>query len=310
MKNIPTSDEVNSLFSNSNPDLVWVKATGIIRRISPGYDFTLVRTVFDDVMRLFGGNYAGYSAIKTLYHDLPHTLDIFLCAVRLMHGVHLSGTRLSNKEMTLIMIATLMHDVGYSHLDGEQGGTGAQYTQTYVKRSIAFMKKYLNDWHLPTSFAASLEPMITSTDPALNFVEIDFPDERTRLLGQIVLTAELTGQMADRTYLEKLLFLYLEFKEAQFGNFQNTNDLLRHTHSLYAATREKLDGALGALHAKLSFHFRDMMGVNNNYYLEAIEKNMAYLSKVIALNDAEYLTMLKRGGIVEKSQALGMPLNP
>ncbi len=34
---------------------------------------------------------------------------------------------------------------------------------------------------------------------------------------------------------------------------------------------------------------------------------MAYLSKVIALNDAEYLTMLKRGGIVEKSQALGMP---
>jgi hypothetical protein len=43
-----------------------------------------------------------------------------------------------------------------------------------------------------------------------------------------------------------------------------------------------------------------------NYYLEAIEKNMAYLSKVIALNDAEYLTMLKRGGIVKKCQALDM----
>jgi hypothetical protein len=307
MKNIPSPAEINSLFTNSNPDLVWVKATGIIRRISPSYDFTLVRIVFDDVMRLFKGNYAGYSAIKTLYHDLPHTLDIFLCAVRLMHGVHLSGSRLSNKEITLIMIATLMHDSGYAHLNGEHGGTGAQYTQTYAKRSAAFMKKYLNDWHLSISFSTALELMITSTDAALDFAEIDFPDDRTHLLGQIVLTAELTGQMADRTYLEKLLFLYLEFKEAQFGNFQNTNELLRHTNSLYAATREKLDGALGAIQAKLSFHFKDMMGVNNNYYLEAIEKNMAYLSKVIALNDAEYLTMFKRGGIVEKCQALDMP---
>ena len=306
MKNIPTSDEINSLFTNSNSDLVWVKATGIIRRISPGYDFTLVRTVFDDVMRLFHGNYAGYSSIKTLYHDLPHTLDIFLCVVRLMHGVHLSGIRLTNKEMTLIIIATLMHDVGYSQLGGEQGGTGAQYTQTHIRRGISFMKKYLIDRHLPLNFAISLEPMITITDPALDFSEIDFPDEHTRLLGQIVVTAELTGQMADRTYLEKLLFLYLEFKEAHFGNFQNTYDLLRQTQLFYGATREKLDGAFGGMYARLSFHFKDMMGVDNNYYLEAIEKNMAYLSKVVALNEAEYLSMLKRGRIVEKSQAIAM----
>jgi hypothetical protein len=307
MKNIPTSAEINSLFTNKNPDLVWVKATGIIRRINPGYDFAFVRTVFDDVMRLFRGDYRGYNSIKTLYHDRSHTLDIFLCAVRLMHGVHLSGTRLSNKEMTLIIIATLMHDVGYSQLDGEQGGTGAQYTQTHVKRSIAFMKKYLIDWHLPISFAASLEPMITATDPAMDFSAISFPDERTRLLGQIVVTADLTGQMADSTYLEKLLFLYLEFKEAHFGNFQNTYDLLCQTQSFYGVTREKLDSVFGGMYAKLSFHFKDMMGVENNYYLESMEKNMAYLSKVVALNEADYLYMLKRGGIVEKSQAIAMP---
>jgi hypothetical protein len=307
MKNIPTSAEINSLFANSDPGTVWTKATSILGRINPSYDTSLVKTVFDDVMRLFRGGYPGYSSIKTLYHDLSHTLDVFLCGVRLMHGVHISGTHLTDEEMTLIMIAALMHDIGYSQLDGEEGGTGAQYTQTHVKRGIAFMRSYLVARHLPLNFATSLELMISGTDPALKFSQIDFPDERTRLLGQIVATADLTGQMADRTYLEKLLFLYLEFKEARFGNYQNVYDLLRQTKSFYAITREKLEGAFGGMYANLSFHFKDVMGVENNYYLESIEKNIAYLSKVIALNEAEYLSMLKRGGIAEKSQTIVVP---
>ncbi|HTN94516.1 MAG TPA: HD domain-containing protein [Gallionella sp.] len=304
MKSIPTAAEINNLFANSDPGTVWTKSAGILRRINPVYDTTPIKSVFDDIMSLFRGDYPGYSSIKTLYHDKPHTLDVFLCAVRLMHGVHLSGTRLSDEELTLIMIATLMHDIGYSQLEGEEGGTGAQYTQTHVKRGIAFMKKYIAERNLPAKFAITLEPMISGTDAALKFPEIGFPDDRTRLLGQIVATADLTGQMADRTYLEKLLFLYLEFREANFGNYQNMYDLLRQTSSFYATTREKLDGALGGMYTRFSFHFEDVMGVDNNYYLESIEKNIAYLSKVVALNEQEYLSMLKRGGIAEKSRVL------
>lgn len=304
MKNIPTSAEINSLFANSDPGTVWAKAAAILGRAHPLYDNSLIKNVFDDVMTLFRGDYPGYSAIKTLYHDKPHTLDVFICSVRLMHGVHLSGNRLSDEEMTLIMIAALMHDIGYSQLDGEEGGTGAQYTQTHVKRGIAFMKRYLAEKHLPLKYASSLEPMMNGTNPALEFKQIGFLEERTRLLGQIVATADLTGQMADRTYLEKLLFLYLEFKEANFGNYQNMYDLLRQTSKFYALTREKLDGALGGIYTKLSLHFKDVMGVENNYYFESIEKNIAYLEKVIALNEQEYLSMLKRGGIAEISQAM------
>jgi hypothetical protein len=304
MKNIPTSAEISSLFANSDPGTVWNKASVLLARINPGYDTFLIKTIFDDVMSLFRGAYPGYSSINTLYHDKPHTLDVFLCAIRLMHGVHLSGNCMNEEEMTLIMIAALMHDTGYSLVDGEQGGTGAQYTQTHVKRGIAFMKNYIVRRRLPSSFAASLEPMINGTDPSLNFSSIEFPDERTRLLGQIVVTADLTGQMADRTYLEKLLFLYLEFKEAHFGNYQNMYDLLCQTKTFYSITREKLDGAFGGIYARLSLHFKDMLGVENNYYLESIEKNIAYLSKVIARDEEEYLSMLKRGGIAEKSQAL------
>jgi hypothetical protein len=304
MKNDPTTAEVNSLFANIDACTVWTKASGILVRINPGYDTTLINSVFNDIMSLFRGEYPGYSSIKTLYHDKPHTLDVFLCAVRLMHGVQISGNHLTDEEMTLILIATLMHDIGYSQMDGEEGGTGAQYTQTHVKRGIAFMKNYILDKHLPLKFAIALEPMIRGTDPALKFPEIDFPDERTRLLGQIVVTADLTGQMADRTYLEKLLFLYLEFKEANFGNYQSMFDLLRQTQSFYVITRGKLDGAFGGMYTNLSLHFKDVMGVENNYYLESIEKNIAYLLKVISLNEAGYLAMLKRGGIAKKSQAI------
>ena len=303
MESIPTSAEINGLFANSDPDAVWDKAAGILMRINPGYDTSFIKAVFNDVMRLFRGDYPGYSSIKTLYHDKSHTLDVFMCAVRLMHGVHLSGNRLSEDEMALIMIAALMHDIGYSQMDGEEGGTGAQYTRTHVKRGIAFMKKYIAEKHLPSGYPAALEPMMSGTDPALKFSLIEFPDERTRLLGQIVVTADLTGQMADRTYLEKLLFLYLEFREANFGNYQNMFDLLRQTSTFYGVTREKLDGALGAMYRTLDLHFRDVMGVSNNYYLESIEKNIAYLSKVIE-RDEEYLSMLKRGGIAEKSLTL------
>ncbi|MGA7751132.1 MAG: hypothetical protein WCA63_13435 [Gallionella sp.] len=307
MKNIPTSAEINSLFANSDSGTVWAKAASILRRINPGYDTSLIKTVFYDVMSLFRGEYPGYSSIKTLYHDKPHTLDVFMCAVRLMHGVQISGSRLTDEEMTLVMMATLMHDIGYSQLDGEEGGTGAQYTQTHVKRGIAFMKKYVAEHHLPGNYAIALEPMLGGTDPALNFSRIDFPDERTRMLGQIVATADLTGQMADRAYLEKLLFLYLEFKEAHFGNYQNMFDLLRQTKSFYGATRGKLDGPLGRLYVKLAYHFKEMLGVENNYYLESIEKNIAYLEKVIAQDEAEYLSMLKRGGIAERSQTIVVP---
>ncbi len=312
MKNIPTSAEINSLFDNSDPDLVWARATGIVGRISPGYDFTLVRTVFDDVLLLFRGEYPGYSSIKTLYHDLRHTLDVFLCALRLMHGVHVSGIRQSDENITLVMIATLMHDIGYVQQLGEERGTGAQYTQTHVKRGIAFMRRYLAERrlpsrHFPSSLPDSLEPIMLSTDPALKFFQIDFPDDSTRMLSQIVGTADLTGQMADRTYLEKLLFLYLEFKEAHFGNYQNTYDMLRQTKAFYEAAREKLDSVYGGIYSYLVFHFKDTMGVENNYYLESIEKNIAYLLKVIALNEAEYLSMLKRGGIVKKSKTVVVP---
>lgn len=307
MKKKPAASEINELFHNDDPKIVWAKATSIIRRMSPGYDFALVESVYSDILRLFRGEYPGYGPIRTLYHDLPHTLEVLLCGVRLMHGVHVSGDRLSDEEITLIMIAIMMHDVGYAQRKGEESGTGAQYTQTHVQRGVGFMQQYLKDHQLPEAIPVTLAGMILGTEHNQPFAQIGFIDERSRMLGRIVATADITGQMADRIYLEKLLFLYLEFKEAHFGSYQSTFDLLCQTNRFYETIREKLDGVLGGIYKKLEYHFRETMGVSNNYYLESIEKNMAYLAKVIAHDEAELYTLLKRHGVAEMSRQLAQP---
>ena len=308
MKKTPTPAEIRSLFANGNPDEVWVKVSDIVVRISPAYDFAQARTAFDGVMRLFRGDYPGYCAIRTPYHDLSHTLDVLLCAVRLAHGVHISGTPLTDSDITRIMVAALLHDIGYAQRQGEDSGTGAQYTKDHVRRGVEFMRGYLVDQRLPSVWEAALEAMMLGTDHMSGFRKINFPDGRVRLLGQIVATADLVGQMSARTYLEKLLFLYAEFREANLGGYQSTLELLRNTRNFYESTRaQRLDGELECLYQKLAFHFKDCFGAERNYYLESLEKNMDYLSQAARLDEAGCLSMLKRGGIVEKAHALVAP---
>lgn len=307
MKNTPTFSEINSLFANDDPEEVWIKVSEIVMRINPAYDFSIARTSFNDIVRLFRGEYPGYCPIKTMYHDLRHMLDVLMCATRLMHGIHISGTPLSDHEITVIMIAAMMHDVGYAQQIEEETGTGAQYTRNRIARGIKFTQEYIISKGFPPKLAAPMEFILRCTDPAVDISEINFPDVRTRLLGQIVGSADLTGQMADRTYLEKLLFLYLEFKEAHFGGYQNVHDLLNKTRYFYVATRRKLDDNFSGVHNKLASHFKDWFGVANNYYLESIEKNMAYLTTITALNKAEHRSRLRRGGIVRKSESLITP---
>ena len=304
MNSQPTQAEIRQLTANDNPDEVWAKAKKIVRHINPDYDFALACAAYNDVLRVFRGQYPGYCAIKTPYHNLYHTLDVFICALRLAHGVHVSGTLLSARDITLIMLATLMHDIGYAQALAEESGTGAQYTLTHVGRGIKFMRQYLLENKFSSADANTVANLMNSTNPLMEFDEIDFPDQHTRTLSQIVGTADIVGQMADRIYLEKLLFLYLEFKEARFEHFASTHDLLLQTKNFYDVTREnKLEGAFQAIYKKFTHHFKIYMGTENNYYLEAIEQNLSYLSKVISQNEAERLAMLKRGGIVEQSQA-------
>ena len=77
---------------------------------------------------------------------------------------------------------------------------------------------------------------------------------------------------------------------------------MRQTKKFYAIIQNKLDGDFAALYTRLSFHFKDTLGVAKNYYMESIEKNMIYLSRVTPLEESEYPSMLRRGGIIRRAQ--------
>lgn len=291
----------DNLFNGMGPEPAWGTAVTLIAEISPSYDFAVLRMIFDDVLRLFHGEYPGFYRIKTPYHNLSHTLDVFTCAVRLIHGMYHAGTRLTDREMTLAMAATLLHDVGYAQsTESTETGTGAQFTPIHVPRGIEFMYRYAATHGIPADFAADLAPVISCSDPMLSVTRIDFADDRIRLAGQVVGTADLVGQMADRNYLEKLVLLFQEFQEANMGNYASVHDMMRKTEGFHAKIRKKLDEDFAGLYHHLSTHFKVALGEERNLYMESISKNMEYLAKVTTMDESEYLAHLRRGGIVRQ----------
>lgn len=290
------------IFDNDHPDQVWINAKEIIRHINPNFDFTRLSALFRDVVDLYYGDYPGYIQVKTPYHDLRHTMDVFLCGLRLVHGYRISGAYLTDSEIMIIASSALLHDVGYAQEVGDESGSGAKYTKTHVNRGIEFMRRYFKQKAWPQEWVAPIETALLCTNPAQVFAEIKFASERDRLIGMLLGTADLVGQMADRSYLEKLLFLYFEFKEANLGDFSSMNELLQRTHLFYEMTHKKLDQDYSSSYQFLTLHFRELFETETNYYMDSIEKNMEYLAKLIRESkELDVASSLKRRGIVEKA---------
>lgn len=291
------------LFDNDHPDQVWANACEIIRDMRPKYDFSRLVKMFSDVADIYYGDYPGYQKVMTPYHDLRHTMDVTMCAIRIMHGMHVAGEPLSDDDITIAATSALTHDIGYAKQIGDEEGTGAKYTKTHVDRGIQLMRGYVEQNRWPAEWMPLIETSLLCTNPALAFSEIPFQDAHARKLGMLVGTADLVGQMADRSYLEKLLFLYFEFKEAQMGDFHSTIDMLRRTSNFYEATRKKLDHEFERTYRFLEHHFASWFGLSRNYYMDSVDKNIAYLQKIIqGVNDDAYLQGLKRRGIVDKAK--------
>ncbi len=293
------------LFDNDHPDQVWSNANEILTEISSKAVIDQLSLVFHDVVNLFYGDYPGYQMVKTPYHDLRHTMDVFMCALRLMHGMQQSGEQLNDEEIFVVAVSALMHDIGYAKHIEEDSGSGAQFTKTHVSRGIDFMHAYFRRKHYPTTWAVSVERAILCTNPALKLSDIEFSSPREQLIGRLVGTADLVGQMADRSYLEKLMFLYFEFREANMGNFESVNDMLLRTREFYGMSRMKLNLDYGSVYQYLECHFKKWFGVKFDYYIDSIDKNITYLSKIIANeNGIDFFSNLKRRGIVEKARKL------
>jgi hypothetical protein len=286
--------QLSTLIDPNKPRDVLQAAKRFYKVNYPRSSFRLVDKAYTITQKLYVGRFPGYQACAVEYHDYTHCVAVFDTASRLIDGCALSGLRLSPERAAETLIAALLHDAGYLRERGDDKGSGAQYTKIHVDRSAAFAQREAAAFGLNEASAARIAHMILATDLARKWDELVLKDEEERLGAEILAAADLLGQMADRAYLEKLLFLYHEFREAGIGGYDTAFDILRKTASFYESTKARLDGLLGRVSVKAREHFSARFGIDRDLYREAIERQMAYLDTILADDTSNFRTKLKR----------------
>ena len=266
----------------------------------PGADLSPLARGFDDVSLLFDGNYPGYLRCDTLYHDARHTLDMTLAMARLIEGhdrVHPGADALGARRAILGVVLALLHDSGYMRRSSEsQIENGAIFTKVHVSRSADFLSRYL-----PTiGYGAEAETaarLVHFTGYEMDVDDIKVAEPKDRMLGYMVGTADLIGQMSDRMYLEKCReFLYQEFVWGSIARetlpdgrevvrYSSPEDLIYKTPGFYEyVARDRINRKLGAADRYAEAHFD-----GPSLYQSEIDGNMSYLRQAIETADMNRL---------------------
>jgi len=266
----------------------------------PGADFAPMARAFDEVKALFEGNFPGYLPCDTLYHDARHTLDMTLAMARLVEGhdrSHPGAEALGARRAALGVVIALLHDSGYMRRSSEAHvENGAIFTKVHVSRSADFLSRYL-----PTiGYGAEAETaarIVHFTGYEMDVDDIKVAEPKDRLLGYMVGTADLIGQMSDRMYLEKCReFLYQEFVLGSIARetlpdgreivrYSSPEDLIYKTPGFYEyVARDRINRKLGAADRWAEAHFD-----GPSLYQSEIDSNMSYLREAIESADLNRL---------------------
>lgn len=271
------------LIDVSDPEIALTEIKQILALTVEGYDPSNLQMIYGDIVTLFRGEYPGYQASNTKYHDLEHTNSVVLAAARLIHGCTLSGMVFHVDNLMLGVYASLFHDVGLIQTKDDKVGSGAKYTVGHEKRSILFMQKYLSQKGFPDRQIEDCSHLIMCTILNLPPREIPFRTPEIETLGKIVGTADLMAQIADRYYIEKLLLLFQEFQEAGIPDFATELDLLKKTEGFYKnIANQRLVHDFSGISTNMSAHFKQRWGVEKDLYSESIQKNIDYLRILLA----------------------------
>jgi hypothetical protein len=268
----------------------------------PGAEFAALERAFGDVQALFEGRYPGYVACDTLYHDVRHTLDMTLAMARLVDGHDRNcspAERLGARRAMMGVLIALFHDAGYLKRTSETHvENGAIFTKVHVSRSADFIATYLPKlgYAAEAPLAARL---VHFTGYEMEVDDILVDDLRDRLVGCMVGTADLIGQMSDRMYLEKVReFLYEEFvwggiareqmpDGREVVRYTSPEDLIIKTPGFYEyVARTRIQKKLDGVDRFAESHFD-----GPNLYQSEIDRNMHFLRSAIETAD---LTRLRR----------------
>jgi len=293
--------DVTNRVNTTDPASVNGEVNRIFLELYPNASTHVINRCFRDLTRLQAGEYPGYHACDTDYHNLQHSLDVTLAMARLMDGYERSQDRSGELGARLFrfgIVTALFHDIGYLRkINDTRHKKGAEYTLKHVTRGAKFLEDYMNRIGM-----AELAPVATRiihfTGYEKPIAKIDVPNLTFRLIGNMLGTADIIAQMADRCYLEKCRDrLFPEFVEGGLAArdeadrrasvmFRSVEDLMMKTPNFYKTATVRLNDQLGSAHGYAGKHFG-----GQNLYFDEIEKNMQYASSVAERRD---LSLLRR----------------
>ena len=293
--------DVTDRVNTTEPASVNGEVNRIFLELYPNASTHVLNRCFRDLTRLQRGEYPGYHACDTSYHNLQHSLDVTLAMARLMDGYERTQDRSSELGARLFrfgIVTALFHDIGYLRkINDTRHQNGAEYTLKHVTRGAKFLEDYMNRIGM-AELAPIASQIIHFTGYEKPIAKIDVPNLSFRLLGNMLGTADIIAQMADRCYLEKCRDrLYPEFVEGGLAArdesdrrssvmFRSVGDLMVKTPHFYKTATVRLNDQLGSAHGYVGKHFG-----GQNLYFDEIEKNMQYATAVAQQGD---LTLLRR----------------
>jgi len=194
-------------------------------------------------------------------------------------------------------VMALLHDSGYMRRVSEsEVENGAVFTKVHVSRSADFLSRYLPAIGFGPE-AETAARLVHFTGYEMDVDDIKVAEPKDRLLGYMVGTADLIGQMSDRMYLEKCReFLYQEFVLGSIAReklpdgreivrYSSPEDLIYKTPGFYEyVARDRINRKLGAADRWAEAHFD-----GPNLYQSEIDSNMSYLREAIESADLNRL---------------------
>jgi hypothetical protein len=283
--------DVTNRINTTDPVCVKLEVERIFRALYSRPRAPILARAFDDMVRLYRGEFPGYARCDTEYHDLQHALEVTLAMGRLLDGYERArgdGPAIPERLFQLGVICALYHDMGYiRRLNDTKHRTGAEYTSTHVSRGARFLREYMPQIDMP-EYAEVAGQIVHFTGYERPVSSIRVSDPIYKLVGSLLGSADIIAQMSDRCYLEKCRDrLYPEFvaggiarKQTEGGEvvvFESAEDLLRKTPSFYQNATRRLEQDLGGAYVFAQSHFG-----GNNLYMDAVKQNIRFVERVNA----------------------------
>lgn len=291
---------LSDLIKMDFPQSVFDEVRNLVSLVYLDYDFTWLSGVFKDVVSLYNGNYPGYRQCTTPYHDLKHMTDVLLALASLIHGAHASGISFRERHVTLALLAIMLHETGYIQRRGDTDGTGAKFAMIRLERSLEFQDQYFEANGYDARDRELCGNFIRCTDMDASIGALPFTSPGDQTLAKLVATADIIGQIADRTYLEKLLFLFQELSEVRLLGYRTELDLLENTLDSFRSARHRMENELDNVKSYLKPHFLHRWEIEGDLYEDAIESNISYLGHLLENHRNDYREKLNRGGLLKR----------